>query len=121
LDYKSFLSNYNHWRLLADIALIGLFGGFYIVPLYVLIQTRSDKNYQSRVIAANNIMNAFFMVASAGFSVWIFKMGHTIPQLFLFTALLNALVIVYLCLRQPEYFTQFLVWIRQSSADEKRN
>jgi MFS family permease len=121
LDYKSFLISLRHWRLLADIALIGLFGGFYIVPLYVLIQTRVDKNYQSRIIAANNIMNAFFMVASAGFSVWIFKMGHTIPQLFLLTALLNALVIVYLCLRQPEYFTQFLVWIRQSSADEKEN
>jgi MFS family permease len=121
LNYKSFLMGLSHWRLLADIAFIGLFGGFYIVPLYVLIQTRSDKNYQSRVIGANNIMNAFFMVASAGFSVWIFKMGHTIPQLFLFTALLNALVIVYLCLRQPEYFTQFLVWIRQSNADEKRN
>jgi MFS family permease len=120
-DYKSFLMSLNQWRLLADIAFIGLFGGFYIVPLYVLIQTRADKHYQSRVIAANNIMNAFFMVASAGFSVWVFKLGHTIPQLFLFTALLNAMVIVYLCLRQPEYLTQFLVWIKQSSTNDKPN
>jgi hypothetical protein len=121
LDYKNFLNSMNHWRLLADIAFIGLFGGFYIVPLYVLIQTRADKHYQSRIIAANNIMNAFFMVASAGFSVLIFKLGHTIPQLFLFTAFLNALVIVYLCIRQPEFFNQFLVWIKQTSLDNKRN
>lgn len=121
LDYKSFLTQLNHWRLLADIALIGLFGGFYIVPLYVLIQTRADKHYQSRVIAANNIMNAFFMVASAAFSVWIFKMGYSIPQLFLYTAILNALVIMYLCLRQPEYFTQFLVWVKSSSRGNKSN
>jgi len=115
LDYKGFLSNLNHWRLMADIALIGLFGGFYIVPLYVLIQTRSDKNYQSRVIAANNIMNAFFMVASTIFSVLIFKQKFTVPELFLTTALLNAVIIIYLCLRQPEYFKAFVVWFMRKS------
>ena len=118
LDYTSFLSGFNHVRLLADIVLIGLFAGFYIVPLYVLIQTRVAQKVQSRVIAANNIMNAFLMVASAGFSVWVFNTGHTIPQLFLITALLNALVMVYLCLRQPEYFTQFIRWVKRSSMDE---
>jgi hypothetical protein len=81
------------------------------VPLYVLIQTRSDKQYQSRVIAANNIMNAFFMVASAGFSILLFKQGLSIPQLFLATALLNIVVTIYLCVRQPEYFSTFLAWI----------
>jgi len=114
LNYKSFLNDLNHWRLLVDIAFIGLFGGFYIVPLYVLIQTRSDKNYQSRVIAANNIMNAFFMVASAIFSVLIFKQKFTVPQLFLTTALLNILVMIYLCFRQPEYFKQFIIWVKRS-------
>ena len=113
VNYKSFISTLSHWRLLVDIALIGLFGGFYIVPLYVLIQTRSDKNYQSRVIAANNIMNALFMVASAGFSVFIFNQGFTIPQLFLATALLNILVVSYLCFRQPEYLTRFITWVKR--------
>lgn len=111
-DYTSFLNGFNHWRLLADIMLIGLFAGFYIVPLYVLIQTRVDKKVQSRIIAANNIMNAFFMVASAGFSVWLFTMGQTIPQLFFATALLNGLVIIYLCLRQPEYSQSFMAWLK---------
>ena len=122
-DYHSFIArNYHNadghldwtnWRLLGDIGLIGLFGGFYIVPLYVLIQTRSQKGYQSRVIAANNMMNALFMVASAGFSILIFKQGYTIAQLFLATALLNVVITIYLCIRQPEYWRTFLAWTKQ--------
>ena len=122
-DFQSFIArnyqnvdghlDWTNWRLLGDIGLIGLFGGFYIVPLYVLIQTRSQKGYQSRVIAANNIMNALFMVASAGFSILIFKQGYTIPQLYLATALLNIIITIYLCMRQPEYWRTFLVWIKQ--------
>lgn len=120
-DYQTFIArdyhnadghlNLTNWRLLGDIGLIGLFGGFYIVPLYVLIQTRSQKGYQSRVIAANNIMNALFMVVSAAFSVLLFKQGYTIPQLFLATALLNVVITIYLCVRQPEYWRTFVVWI----------
>ena len=122
-DYRSFIArnyhnadghlNWTNWRLLGDIGLIGLFGGFYIVPLYVLIQTRVDKSYQSRVIAANNIMNALFMVASAVFSIFIFKQGYTTPQLFLATALLNVVIVIYLCIRQPEYWRTFLTWLKQ--------
>jgi len=112
-SYKSFINILSHWRLLADIALIGLFGGFYIVPLYVLIQTRSNKGFQSRVIAANNIINALFMVVSAGFSLLLFSLGLSIPQLFLATALLNVLVAIYLCKRQPEYFNTFVVWAKR--------
>ena len=102
-----------NWRLLGDIGLIGLFGGFYIVPLYVLIQTRSQAGFQSRVIAANNIVNALFMVISAGFSVLIFSKGYSIPQLFLATALLNIVVTVYLCIRQPEYWRTYVAWMKQ--------
>ena len=105
--------NWTNWRLLSDIWLIGLFGGFYIVPLYVLIQTRVNKAYQSRVIAANNMMNALFMVTSAGFSIFIFEQGYSIPQLFLATALLNIGVVIYLCVRQPEYLHTFLTWLKQ--------
>ncbi len=111
-NYKQFLLIGASWRMIADIALMGIFGGFYIVPLYVLLQTRTDKSYLSRIIAANNIMNALFMVASAGFSIWIFYLGYNIPQLFLVTALLNVLIMIYLCLRQPEYFTSFVRWAK---------
>ncbi len=115
-SYLAFMNTFSHWRLLADIAFIGLFGGFYIVPLYVLLQTRSEKNHQSRVIAANNIMNALFMVASAVFSILLFKQGLNIPQLFLATAMLNIFVTIYLCVRQPEYLSTFVVWAKLKKA-----
>ena len=108
--YTASASGVADWRLLADIALIGLFGGVYIVPLYALIQSRAQKTHQSRVIAANNIFNALFMVISAMFAMLIFNLGLNIPELFLITALMNALVIIYLCLRQPEYFSRMKSW-----------
>ena len=114
-NYQSFLSVLPHLRLIADIILLGIFGGFYIVPLYVLIQARTEKSHQSRVIAANNILNALFMVASAGFSMWILSLGYSIAQLFLLTACVNILVMVYLCLRQPEYFRSFIAWLGKKS------
>jgi hypothetical protein len=108
--YTTSASGVADWRLLMDIALIGLFGGIYIVPLYALIQSRAQKTHQSRVIAANNILNALFMVISAVFAMLIFELGLNIPQLFLITSLMNALVIIYLCLRQPEYFSRMKSW-----------
>lgn len=123
-DYRSFLGVsgnvagavlWLHWRLLANIALLGLFGGFYIVPLYAFLQTHTESSHQSRVIAANNIANALFMVVSALFSVWLFRQGLNIPQLFLVTAVLNILVMAYLCWRQPEYFHAFVRWLKPKS------
>ncbi|OYY50708.1 MAG: MFS transporter [Methylophilaceae bacterium 17-44-8] len=114
--YQQFLSIPLHWRLLADIALLGVFGGFYIVPLYVLIQTLAEPAYRSRIIAANNIMNALFMVVSALFSIALFKYGVSIPQLFLITALVNLLVMVYLCVRQPNYYRSFKAWFKRTHA-----
>lgn len=110
-DFLSILRQPAHWRGLADIMLLGLFGGFYIVPLYALIQTRSEKSHQSRVIAANNILNALFMVASAGVSMALFALGASIPQLFLATALFNAVVAIYIYRLVPEFLIRFVIWI----------
>jgi len=111
LHFTQFLNAPTHWRLLADIALLGLFGGFYIVPLYALIQTRSEKTHQSRIIAANNILNAAFMVVSALVSMLLFAAGLTIPQLFLATALFNAAVAGYIYTLVPEFLLRFLAWL----------
>ena len=98
-------------RLICDLILIGTFGGFYIVPLYALIQTRSPKHLQSRVIAANNILNAAFMVASALVSLLLLKLGLSIAQLFLATAIFNALVAIYIYSLVPEFLLRFITWI----------
>jgi 1-acyl-sn-glycerol-3-phosphate acyltransferase len=107
----AFLAVPAHWRVIADLALIGLFGGFYIVPLYALIQERSEPAYRSRIIAANNILNAIFMVVSAAMALGLLKSGMTIPQLFLVTGLLNAVVALYIYRLVPEFLMRFLAWI----------
>ena len=86
----TFLAQPAHWRVTADLVLIGLFGGFYIVPLYALIQERSENTHRSRIIAANNILNALFMVASAGLAIGLLAAGVSIPGLLLATGILNA-------------------------------
>jgi 1-acyl-sn-glycerol-3-phosphate acyltransferase len=106
-----FAGDPSHWRMLADLAFIGIFGGFYIVPLYALVQTRSDPAHRSRIIAGNNILNAAFIVAAAAIAIGLFGAGLSIPQLILVTALLNAAVAVYIFLLVPEFLMRFLVWM----------
>jgi 1-acyl-sn-glycerol-3-phosphate acyltransferase len=106
-----FLRSAEHWRVAADLVLIGLFGGFYIVPLYALIQERSAPSHRSRIIAANNILNAIFIVASAGIAVALLAAGLSIPELFLVNALMNAAVAVFIYGLVPEFLMRFLAWI----------
>jgi 1-acyl-sn-glycerol-3-phosphate acyltransferase len=107
-----FFSQTAHWRVAIDLLMIGGFGGFYIVPLYALVQQRSEPSHRSRVIAGNNILNALFMVIAAIFAMLILgKAGLTIPELFMLTAILNALVAIYIFTLVPEFLMRFLVWI----------
>ncbi len=108
----AFFSDSANWRLLIDLLLIGVFGGFYTVPLYALVQQRSAPEYRSRVIAGLNILNALFMVISAIMAMLLLgKAGMSIPELFLITAILNAVVAVYIFSLVPEFLMRFLVWI----------
>ena len=106
-----FLARPGSWRVLIDLALLGTFGGFYIVPLYAMIQQRAERSQLSRIIAANNIMNALFMVAAAIMAIVLLNAGLSIPQLFLCLAILNALVAAYIYSLLPEFLIRFVAWI----------
>ena len=106
-----FLARPGSWRVLIDLTLIGAFGGFYSVPLYALIQQRSKRRHLSRIIAANNIINAIFMVSASILSIALLSMGLSIPELFLVIAALNALVAIYIFTLLPEFLMRFLAWI----------
>jgi len=107
-----FLSSGANWRIMADLVLIGVFGGFYIVPLYALVQHRSSPEHRSRVIAGLNILNALFMVIAAMMAMLLLgPAGLSIPDLFLITAILNAVVAVYIFTLVPEFLMRFLVWM----------
>jgi 1-acyl-sn-glycerol-3-phosphate acyltransferase len=99
------------WRVVMDLFLIGMFGGFYIVPLYALIQTRCAPSHRSRVIAANNILNALFMVVAAGIAVLALGFGLSIAQLLLLTGVLNAVVATYIYTLVPEFLLRFIDWL----------
>jgi 1-acyl-sn-glycerol-3-phosphate acyltransferase len=106
-----FLAEPAHWRVMADLALLSLFAGLYSVPMYALIQLRSQATHRARIIAANNILNALFMIASALIAGVLLKAGFTIPQIFLFTGIANAVVALYIFLLVPEYLLRFVAWV----------
>jgi 1-acyl-sn-glycerol-3-phosphate acyltransferase len=106
-----FISRPGSLRVLADVLFLGAFGGFYSVPLYALIQQRSERKHLSRIIAANNIINAVFMVIASLLSIAVLSAGFSIPELFIVLALLNAAVAIYIYTLLPEFLMRFLAWI----------
>jgi 1-acyl-sn-glycerol-3-phosphate acyltransferase len=111
LSPMQFLARDGSVRILIDLLLLGTFGGFYIVPLYALVQNRTEPTHISRVIAANNILNALFMIAAAGLGAWLLTRGLSVPQLFLISALLNAAVALYIYEMVPEFLMRFIAWL----------
>ncbi|WMS85849.1 MFS transporter [Pleionea litopenaei] len=111
LSATEFLQHWNNWHVLIDATLIGVFGGFFIVPLYALIQQRCPKNHVSRVIAGNNILNALFMVLSGITALILLSLNFSIPEIILITGILNAVVSIYIFTVVPEFLMRFLVWI----------
>jgi len=107
----SFIAQPAHWRVMADLALLALFAGLYSVPMYALIQLRSPATHRARIIAANNILNALFMIVSSVVVGALLALGLTIPQVFLVIGLLNAVVGLYIFLLVPEYLLRFLAFV----------
>ncbi|OZG71323.1 MFS transporter [Hahella sp. CCB-MM4] len=107
-----FLSDSRSYGVLIDLLLIGIFGGFYIVPLYALIQERSDEKRRAQVIALNNVMNAIFMVVSAAAAIFMLSLLKlSIPQYFLVLAVMNGVVAIYIYHQVPEFVLRFCIWM----------
>jgi 1-acyl-sn-glycerol-3-phosphate acyltransferase len=111
IDWLAFLHAPGNGWIALDLMLLGLFAGFFIVPLFALVQSRTPQGELSRVIAGNNIINAVFLVAAAVFAFGLLAAGLTIPQLFLVTAILNAAVTLWIFLLVPEFLMRFVDWL----------
>ncbi|KQU78078.1 MULTISPECIES: MFS transporter [unclassified Rhizobacter] len=111
LSLAGFVSVGAHWRVMADLALLSLFAGLYSVPMYAMIQLRSQPSHRARIIAANNILNALFMIVSAVLVGALLKAGLSIPQVFLIVGVLNAVVAFYIFLVVPEYLLRFIALV----------
>ncbi|MGA8137334.1 MAG: MFS transporter [Pseudomonas gingeri] len=115
-DWLAILGYHQAWWVLVDILGLGVFGGFYIVPLYALIQSRTAENERARVIAANNILNALFMVVSAIVSILLLSVARlSIPELFLVVSLMNIAVNTYIFKIVPEFSMRFMIWLLSHS------
>lgn len=111
LSVAAFLAQPAHWRVLADLALLALFAGLYSVPMYALIQLRAAPTHRARIIAANNILNALFMIASSVIAGALLGAGLSIPQVFLVVGIANVLVGIYIFLIVPEYLLRFVAFV----------
>jgi 1-acyl-sn-glycerol-3-phosphate acyltransferase len=97
--------------VLFDLFALSLSAGLYSVPMYALIQLRAPASHRARIIAANNILNAVFMIASSVIVGALLAFGLTIPQVFGLTALANLVVALYIFLLVPEYLLRFIAFI----------
>jgi len=102
IGLKEFLSNFNNIRILFDLLGISVCSGMYIVPLYAIIQKESSDDNRPKIIAGLNVLDSLFMVASAISASIIFKYGFSIVDIFLFLAIINLFVSIYICKLLPD-------------------
>jgi 1-acyl-sn-glycerol-3-phosphate acyltransferase len=108
---SEFIARAAHWRVMVDLALLALSAGLYSVPMYALIQLRSPASHRARIIAANNILNAVFMIVSSLLAGALLSAGYSVTQVFLFTGLANVFVAGYIFLLVPEYLLRFIAFV----------
>jgi len=111
LHWQAFLTAAGSWRIVLDLTLIGVFAGFYVVPLFAFVQARTPRDRLSRVIAGNNILNALFIVVASVAGLALSRAGLGSAQIFLVAALLNVLVAVYIFTLVPEFLMRFITWV----------
>ena len=102
LGYSAFLAEARNWRIVIDLVATAVCGGLFIVPLYAILQSRSEASHRSRTIAANNIINALFIVAGALIATGMLAVGLSVPQVFFALAVGNGIVAVYVCALLPD-------------------
>ncbi|MEL7023396.1 MAG: MFS transporter [Pseudomonadota bacterium] len=107
---QAFFATADGWRLAIDLAMLGLSGGLFSVPLYAMMQDRTDPAIRARVVAANNVLNSVMMIAGAGLAILLLMAGVEIPGIFLTLSLMNIAITAFLFLLLPEFIMRFVTW-----------
>ncbi len=111
ITVPQFVQSWPNVRVMVDLFLMAMFAGFFSVPLYAMMQARAEPQYRARIIAANNILNAIFMVVASILAAVLIKAGLSLPQLYLIVGIMNAVVALYIFLLIPEFLMRFLIWM----------
>jgi acyl-[acyl-carrier-protein]-phospholipid O-acyltransferase/long-chain-fatty-acid--[acyl-carrier-protein] ligase len=102
IGIAAFLSQLSGLRIFGDLLGLAVSGGFFVVPLYAIIQNRSKPAARARIIAANNIVNALFMAGAAVVTTALIAAGLDTPGLFLIIGVANAFVTLWICKLLPQ-------------------
>ena len=122
INSATFITSWRSWHLLIDTFLIALFGGIYIVPLYAIMQIRSDKDYLSRTIAATNVINAIAMMLGSVLTIALFTLHFSLLQIFFILGVLNTVMGLYCCKLLPHEIRQgVLRWLLSKLFDVEVN
>ena len=108
-----FLNEPKNWRIIFDLIMIGASGGIFSVPLYANIQKQANVKYLSRIIAANNILNAVFMVSASLLAIITLTSGLSILEFFVLLSIMNIFINIYLHKSSSEFFDRFIKLIRK--------
>lgn len=84
-----FATGLSSWLIIIGLWLLSVCAGLYVVPLYTIMQHRSDDRRLARTIAANNVLNALFMVLASIVTMAFFALGASVTGVFLAVALAN--------------------------------
>lgn len=104
------------WRVFADLFFLGFSGGLYIVPLYASMQAYAPISHRARIVGANNIFNAIFMVTSAIFAIVVLNtLGLSLPQLFLVTGVLNVVFGLFLYFKLHQHQRDAVMYTRDTA------
>ncbi len=104
-----FIASIGNWRIIADILMIAICGGLFVVPLNAIVQHLIPENQRARILAGSAIMNALMMAASSVLSAILIGRGFSTTELFLTFAVANMAVALYICSILPDYlFKSFL-------------
>ena len=102
VDAVAFVAVPRNWRILVDLVGLAVAGGLYSVPLFAILQARSEPAHRARNIAANNILNALFMVAGAIWASVMLALELDVVAVFASVAAVNAVVALYICRLLPD-------------------
>jgi acyl-[acyl-carrier-protein]-phospholipid O-acyltransferase / long-chain-fatty-acid--[acyl-carrier-protein] ligase len=97
-----FLSTFKGVAVCLEVLMMSIFSGIYIVPLYSFLQIKARKSYRSRIIAANNIVSACFIVSATLITMLLLAVGVSVSTLIFILMLTNFFTAIYICRILPD-------------------
>lgn len=77
------------YAILISLTIFSICAGIYVVPLYAIMQHRAHAAHLARIIAANNMLNAMFMVLASALAFGLFLMHLSVMEILLSVGIIN--------------------------------